>query len=81
MTTRAAYALTSVTDGLDIDTEWSTALNELRQLRVMEIGAGNTTRFYFGVVRRSGGAVAGIGYVPGFAAIGWDSASQWPRTM
>ena len=81
VTTRAAYTLTSVTDGLDIDTEWSSALNELRQLRLMEIGAGNTTRFYFGVVRRSGGGVAGIGYVPGFAAIGWDSASQWPRTM
>ncbi len=66
VTTRAAYTLTSVTDGLDIDTEWSSALNELRQLRLMEIGAGNTTRFYFGVVRRSGGGVAGIGYVPGY---------------
>ena len=81
VTTRAAYTLTSVADGLDVDTEWSSALNELRQLRLMEVGAGNATRFYFGVVRRSGGGVAGIGYVPGYAAIGWDSATQWPRTM
>ena len=81
VTTRAAYTLTSVTDGLDVDTEWSSALNELRQLRLMEVGSANTTRFYFGVVRRSGGGVAGIGYVPGYAAIGWDSATQWPRTM
>ena len=81
VTTRVAYTLTSVADGLDVDTEWSSALNELRQLRLMEVGAGNATRFYFGVVRRSGGGVAGIGYVPGYAAIGWDSATQWPRTM
>ena len=80
VSTRAAYTLTSVTDGLDTQTEWSNALVELAQLRSMEVG-GNTTRFYFGVVRRSGGGVAGIGYVPGRSAIGWDSAAQWARTM
>jgi hypothetical protein len=65
--TRAAYTLTSVLDGLDTSTEWSSALNELNQLRTMEAG-NNSTRFYFG-------------YVPGRAAIGWDAANQWQRTM
>jgi hypothetical protein len=78
--TRAAYTLTSVTDGLDTSTEWSNALSELNQLRTMEAG-GNATRFYFGFVRRSAGGIAGIGYVPGRSALGWDSATQWTRTM
>jgi hypothetical protein len=47
----------------------------------MEVGSGNTTRFYFGFVQRAGGSVAGIGYVPGFAAVGWDASGQWQRTM
>ncbi|HTN48269.1 MAG TPA: IPT/TIG domain-containing protein [Burkholderiaceae bacterium] len=81
VTMRQAYTLTSVTDGLDLDTEWQNALNELRQLRAMEVASGNTTRFYFGFVKRSGGGIAGIGYVPGFAAIGWDANTLWPRTM
>ena len=80
VTTRAAYTLTSVVDGLDTQTEWSNALVELNQLRSMEVGS-NTTRFYFGLVRRSGGSIAGIGYVSGRSAIGWDAAGQWPRTM
>jgi hypothetical protein len=46
----------------------------------METGS-NATRFYFGVVRRSGGGIAGIGYVPGRTALGWDSSAQWARTM
>ncbi len=80
VTARAAYSLTSVTDGLDTTTDWSNALVELNQLRSMEVG-NNPTRFYFGFVRRSGGGIAGIGYVPGRAALGWDAASQWVRTM
>ena len=80
VTARAAYTLTSVTDGLDTQTDWSNALVELNQLRSMEVG-NNPTRFYFGFVRRSGGGIAGIGYVPGRAALGWDAASQWVRTM
>jgi hypothetical protein len=78
--TRAAYTLNSVADGLDTSTEWSNALGELNQLRTMEV-AGNSTVFYFGFVRRSGGGIAGIGYVPGRSALGWDAATQWPRTM
>jgi hypothetical protein len=80
VTTRAPYTLTSVTDGLDTQTEWSSALSELRQLRDSE-NPGNAYRYYFGFVRRSAGSIAGIGYVPGRAALGWDSASGWSRTM
>jgi hypothetical protein len=80
VTTRAPYTLTSVTDGLDTQTEWSSALSELRQLRDSE-NPGNAYRYYFGFVRRSAGSVAGIGYVPGRAALGWDSAGGWSRTM
>ncbi len=79
VTMRQAYTLTSVTNGLDTDTEWQSALVELNQLRAMENAPAN--RFYFGVVRRSGGGIAGIGYVPGRSAIGWDSSAQWARTM
>lgn len=79
VTLRQPYTLTSVADGLDTSTEWQNALSELNQLRAME--AGSNTRFYFGVVRRSGGGIAGIGYVPGRTALGWDSTAGWQRTM
>lgn len=80
VTVRPSYTLTSTTDGLDTSSEWTNALIELNQLRSMEAGS-NATRFYFGVVRRSGGGIAGIGYVPGRTALGWDSTTQWARTM
>lgn len=79
VTLRQAYTLTSVTDGLDTSTEWQNALVELNQLRAMENAPAN--RFYFGFVRRSGGSIAGIGYVPGRSAVGWDSTTQWARTF
>ncbi len=79
VTMRQSYTLTSVTNGLDTDTEWQNALVELNQLRAMENAPAN--RLYFGIVRRSGGGIAGIGYVPGRSAIGWDSATGWPRTL
>ena len=80
VTTRAPYTLASVADGLDTSTDWSNALSELRQLRDSE-NPGNAYRYYFGFVRRSGGSTAGIGYVPGRVALGWDSSTGWPRTM
>lgn len=76
---RQQHVLTSVTDGLDTQTEWSSALSELRTLRMAE-NPNNAYRYYFGFVRRSGGSVAGIGYVPGNTALGWDSATGWSRT-
>jgi hypothetical protein len=80
VTVRQPYTLTSVTDGLDTSTDWQSALSELNQLRSMEAGSNNA-RFYFGVVRRSAGSIAGIGYVPGRTALGWDSSGGWQRTM
>ncbi len=80
VTMRQPYSLSSVTDGLDSSTDWINALSELNQLRTLESGS-NATRFYFGFVRRSGGSIAGIGYVPGRTALGWDSNSGWLRTM
>jgi hypothetical protein len=86
VTTRPSYVLTSVTNGVgDADSsassaDWSAALSELRQLRDSE-NPGNAYRYYFGFVRRSAGGVAGIGYVPGRAALGWDASTGWMRTM
>jgi hypothetical protein len=86
VTTRASYVLTNVTNGVgDADAttssnDWSAALSELRQLRDSE-NPTNAYRYYFGFVRRSAGGIAGIGYVPGRAALGWDSSTGWTRTM
>lgn len=80
VTVRAPYTLASVTDGLDTSSDWSNALSEVRSLRQMEVGS-NDQRFYFGFVRRSAGSIAGIGYVPGRTALGWDSAAGWQRTL
>ena len=80
VTQRASYTLSSVANGIDTSTDWTNALSELRQLRDSE-NRSNPYRYYFGFVRRSSGGIAGIGYVPGRAALGWDSASGWKRTM
>ncbi len=80
VSTRASYTLTSVTDGLDTQTEWSSAVNELRQLRDAE-NPSNPYRYYFGFVKRSGGSIAGIGYIGYPTAVGWDAAGGWQRTM
>jgi hypothetical protein len=49
--------------------EWSTVLNEVRTLQVAE----GTGEYFYGVVKTSyGSGIAGIGYVPGKAAVGWD---------
>ncbi|MGB2817248.1 MAG: IPT/TIG domain-containing protein [Burkholderiaceae bacterium] len=86
VTTRASYVLAGVTNGVgDADgttssNDWSSALSELRQLRDSE-NPSNPYRYYFGFIRRSAGGIAGIGYVPGRAALGWDSSTGWMRTM
>lgn len=50
-------------------TEWSTVLNEIRALQV----ADGTGKYFYGVVKTNyGSGIAGIGYVPGKAAVGWD---------
>jgi hypothetical protein len=83
---RAPYTLTSATDGVDTDADWSNALSELEQLRRNEA----PLRQYFGMVRPMVSAgTAGIGYVnrlgassPSLSAMGWDaSRSSWRRTV
>ena len=80
VSTRASYTLNTVTDGLDTQTEWSNAVSELRQLRDAE-NPSNRYRYYFGFVKRSGGSIAGIGYIGYPTALGWDAAGGWQRTM
>ncbi len=83
---RQPYTLTSVTDGVDTSSEWSSALNELETLRRSEA----RTKHYYGFVRPMVSAgTAGIGYVnrvgsssPNLSAIGWDaSRASWRRTF
>lgn len=83
---RAPYTLTSVTDGVDTSTEWSSALSELEQLRRREA----LSKHYYGLVRPMVNAgTAGIGYVnrvgsssPNLASMGWDtSRGSWLRTF
>jgi hypothetical protein len=53
----------------DANHAWTTILNELNVLRT----ADGATQHYFGVVKVGySSGIAGYGYVPGFAAIGWD---------
>ena len=53
----------------DGNSEWLRVLNEMQTLRVAE----SSQRNYFGVVKVSyNSGIAGYGYVPGGAAVGWD---------
>jgi hypothetical protein len=55
----------------DGNNAWTTVLSEINALRATD-GAASTTH-YFGVVKVSyNSGVAGYGYVPGRAAVGWD---------
>jgi small-conductance mechanosensitive channel len=52
---------------------WLTILSEMNMLRNQEASPAN----YYGVVKVSyGGGVAGYGYVPGRAAVGWDASGS-----
>jgi hypothetical protein len=68
---RAPYTFT---DTIPIESDnatgtWSRVLNEINALRL----ADTSSRYYYGVVKTSySGGIAGIGYVPGNAAVGWD---------
>jgi len=62
------------TDAIPIESDnatgtWSRVLSEINALRT----ADASTRYYFGVVNTTySSGIAGIGYVPGKAAVGWD---------
>lgn len=68
---RAAYTTSApALDPADADT-WSQVLSELNAVRVGDPDAG--TRNYFGVVSTAyATGIAGLGYVGGRAALGWD---------
>lgn len=54
----------------DANGAWLTVLSEINALRVAEAAPG---QHYYGVVATSyGSGIAGYGYVPGRAAVGWD---------
>ena len=53
--------------------QWTTVLSEMSALRSSDASA----RYYYGVVATTySGGVAGYGYVPGHAAIGWDKSGS-----
>lgn len=55
---------------------WSQTLSEINALRV----ADNSSAYYYGVVTLpyNTGGIAGLGYVPGYAAIGYDAPNGGP---
>lgn len=72
--TRSPYTSTRVPTMPTTDAEWSTAfsniLSELSDLRLLD-NTGKKTYYYGFVPKRSWG-LAGLGYRPGYAAIGFD---------
>jgi hypothetical protein len=57
-------------DANDNNNAWETILTEINALRAVE---GPSNSYYYGVVRVAyNSGIAGLGYVPGRAAIGWD---------
>lgn len=57
---------------------WSTVLSEINALRAADQASSKT--HYYGVVKTSyGSGIAGLGYQPGRAAIGWDQGSTYQR--
>ncbi|MCC6928838.1 MAG: hypothetical protein IT359_07595 [Gemmatimonadaceae bacterium] len=72
--TTAAPALQSG----DNNGAWLQILSEVNALRT----ADASSRYYYGVVKTSyGSGIAGLGYVPGRAAIGWDHLPSGANVM
>ena len=57
---------------------WSTVLSEINALRAAD-GAPATTHYYGVVTAGYSSGVAGIAYVPGRAAVGWDALPSGDR--
>jgi hypothetical protein len=54
----------------DGNSAWDQILNEMSALRATE----GSTAYYYGVVKTSySSGIAGLGFVPGHAAVGWDA--------
>ena len=62
----------------DANGAWNQILSEINALRT----ADGSTRYYYGVVKVGyGSGIAGLGYVPGKASIGWDVAGSAEGVM
>ena len=72
-TVRAAFSLDDPLPTSNDGAGWTTVLQKVNTLRVAE--ATSNEQYYYGVlpVTYSSG-IAGLGYVPGRAAIGWDKS-------
>lgn len=83
MRTRAVYTSQRVTVLPTTSDGWSTAfgnlLEEIADLHAME-GANNRT-YYYGFIPKRTYGLAGLGYMPGTAAIGFDIAGPAAGTM
>ncbi len=68
-TVRTTYAFGSTLQSNDANHAWTDLLSEMDALRVAE----DPSWYFFGIAATSyGSGVAGYGYVPGKAAVGWD---------
>jgi hypothetical protein len=72
---RAPYTTSAPAVDANNSSTWSTILSQLDAIRM----ADGSSRYYFGVVNPSySSGVAGVGYVGGKTAIGWDkSGADW----
>lgn len=72
---RAAFSLDDPLPGAGDGTAWTTILQKVNTLRIAEATSGE--QYYYGVLPIAyTSGIAGVGYVPGRAAIGWDRASS-----
>ena len=72
---RAPYSTTAPAVDANTSSSWTTILSQLDALRK----ADGSSRYYFGVVNPSyNSGIAGVGYVGGKTALGWDkSGADW----
>jgi hypothetical protein len=72
---RAPYTTTAPAVDANTTSTWTTILSQVDALRT----ADGSSRYYFGVVNPSySSGIAGVGYVGGKTAIGWDrSGADW----
>lgn len=72
---RAPYTTTAPAVSANSSSTWTTILSQVDALRA----ADGSSRYYFGVVNPSySSGIAGVGYVRGKTALGWDrSGADW----
>jgi hypothetical protein len=72
---RAPYTTTAPAVDANSSSTWTAILNQVDALRA----ADGSSRYYFGVINPSyGSGIAGVGYVGGKTALGWDkSGADW----